>query len=126
MVDDLEEFWKKLTLTKEEDDDIILGGDSTKATKALGENCLVMQILTQRSINIEALRNTMRMAWKMNKGVHISDIDKDLFLVEFGDKKDKQKIMDMCPWSYEKNLVLLQVFDGDVALKDIKLQWCPF
>ena len=68
----------------------------------------------------------MRMAWKMNKGVHISDIDEDLFLVEFGDKKDKQKIMDMCPWSYEKNLVLLQVFDGDVALKDIKLQCCPF
>ena len=62
----------------------------------------------------------------MNKGVHISDIDEDLFLVEFGDKRDKQKIMDMCPWSYEKNLVLLQVFDEDVALKDIKLQCCPF
>ena len=29
--------------------------------------------------------------------------------------------MDMCPWSYEKNLVLLQDFDGDVAPKDIKL-----
>nr|POE81187.1 hypothetical protein CFP56_30377 [Quercus suber] len=34
--------------------------------------------------------------------------------------------MDTCPWSYEKTLVLLQDFDRDVALKDIKLQWCSF
>lgn len=63
----------------------------------------------------------MRMACKTNKGVHISNIDEDLFLVEFGDKKDKQRIMDMCPWSYDKNLVLLQDFNGDVAPKDFKL-----
>ena len=91
MADDLKEFWKKLTLTEEENDDIVLGGNSTKAAKALGEKCHVMQILTQKSINIEALRKTIRMAWKTNKGVHISDINEDFFFVEFGDKKDKQK-----------------------------------
>ncbi|KAL0011377.1 hypothetical protein SO802_006485, partial [Lithocarpus litseifolius] len=106
-----------------EDEGIVLGGDSTKAAKELGENCLVMQILTQRSINIEALRKTMRVAWKPNKSVRISDIEEDLFLVEFGDKKDKQKVLDMCPWNYEKNLVLLQDFDGDVAPKELKLRW---
>lgn len=47
MVEELEDFWKKLTLTKEEDDDIVLGNDSTKAAKELRENCLVMQILTE-------------------------------------------------------------------------------
>lgn len=80
-----------------------------------------MQILTQRSINIEALKKTIRMVWKPNKGVLISDIEEDLFLIEFGYKRDKQKVLDMSPWSYKKNLVLLQDFDGDVVLKDIKL-----
>lgn len=47
MVEELEDFWKKLTLTKEEDDDIVLGNDSTKAAKELRENCLVMQILIE-------------------------------------------------------------------------------
>lgn len=75
MVEELEDFWKKLIFTQEEDDNIVLGSDRTKAAKELG---------------------------------------------------DKQKVMDMCPWSYEKNLVLLQDFDSDVAPKDIKLQWCPF
>ena len=43
----------------------------------------------------------MRMIWKPNKGVLISDVEEDLFLVEFGDKRDKQKVLDMSPWSYE-------------------------
>ena len=68
----------------------------------------------------------MRMIWKPNKGVLISDVEEDLFLVEFGDKRDKQKVLDMSPWSYEKNLVLLQDFDGDAVPKDINLIWSPF
>ncbi|KAK9993926.1 hypothetical protein SO802_023629 [Lithocarpus litseifolius] len=99
MAEELEEIWKKLTITEEEDDGIYLGNDSTYAAQELGKNCLIMQILTQRSINIEALRKTLRMVWKPNKGVQISDIEDDLFSVEFGDKRDKQKVLDMCPWS---------------------------
>ena len=44
----------------------------------------------------------MRMLWKPNKGVQISEVDDELFLVEFSDGKDKKKVLDMCPWSYEK------------------------
>ena len=126
MADELEEIWKKLTITEEENEGISLGSDSTHTAQELGKNCLLMQILTQRSINIEALRKTMRMIWKPNKGVLISDVEEDLFLVEFGDKRDKQKVLDMSPWSYEKNLVLLQDFDGDAVPKDINLIWSPF
>ena len=50
MADELEDFRKKLTLTEEEEKGIVLGGDSTKAAKELGENCLVMQILTQTKV----------------------------------------------------------------------------
>ena len=44
----------------------------------------------------------MRMLWKPNKGVQIFEIDEDLFLVEFGDGKDKKRVIEMYPWSYEK------------------------
>ena len=61
MAEELEELWKKLTFTEEEDEGINLGGESTKIAREIGKNCLVMKILTQRSINLEALRKTMRM-----------------------------------------------------------------
>ena len=59
----------------------------------------MMKILSQRSINVDALRKNLRMLWKPNKGVQILELEEELFLVEFGDEKDKKKMLDMCPWS---------------------------
>ena len=58
--------------------------------KEVGKCCALMKILTQRCISLDALRKNMRMLWKPNKGVQISD--EDLFLVEFGDGKDKKRM----------------------------------
>lgn len=82
MTEELEQLWKKLSFTEEEDEDIVLGENSTKIAKELVKNFLVMKILTQHSINIEALRKTMRMLWKTNKTVQISEIKEKLFLGE--------------------------------------------
>lgn len=70
-----EEIWKKLTITEEEDEAITLDRGTTQAAREIGKNCLVMKILTQNSINTEALRKTMRLVWKPNKGVRIFDIE---------------------------------------------------
>ena len=47
-----------------------------------------------------------------------------MFLVEFGDGRDKKKkgIMEMCPWSYEKQLILLQDFEGELVPKELVLK----
>ena len=126
MADELEELWKKLTFTEDEGEDIELGSNSKRAAKEIRKNCVVMKILTQRTIIIEALRKNLKMHWKPNKGVQIFEIEEDLFLVEFGDGRDKKKVMEMCPWSYEKQLILMQEFEGEMVPKEIKLQWVPF
>nr|POE91081.1 hypothetical protein CFP56_14533 [Quercus suber] len=126
MVKKLKEIWQWLTVTEEEDDGITLGRDSAKIAKELGKNCVIMKILTQRCINIEALKKNTRMLWKPNKGMQISEIEDNLFLVEFGDSRDKKKIMEMRPWSYEKQLILLQDFEREMIPKDITMKWSPF
>ena len=82
---------------EEEDEGIKLGSISTKAVKEIGKNCDIMKIMTHRSISLDALRKNLRMLWKTNKGVNIFELETDLFLVEFGDRKDKKKVFDMCP-----------------------------
>lgn len=94
-------------LTEEEDEKIVLGSNSTKAAKEVGRCCLVMKILSRRSIGIDILRKNLRMVWKPNKGVQILKIDDKMFMVEFGDEKDKKKVLELCPWSYDKQLILL-------------------
>ena len=76
--------------------------------------------------NVDALRKNLRMLWKPNKGVQISELEEDLYLVEFGDEKDKRKVLDMCPWSYEKQLVLIQEFEGRLTPKEIEVKWAQF
>lgn len=126
MAEELEKMWSKLSFTKEEDEGIELGSNCTKAARAVGRNCVVMKVLTSRSVSLDALRTNMKVLWKPNKGVQISEIEDDLFLVEFGDGKDKQKILDMCPWCFEKQLVLMQEFEGELVPKDIVMKWAPF
>ena len=46
-VAELEELWKKLTFIEEEDEDIVLGSNSTRVAKEVGKNCIVMKVLTQ-------------------------------------------------------------------------------
>ena len=126
MAEELEELWKKLTFTEEEDVGIVLDSSSTKVAKEVGKCCVMMKILTQRCISLDDLRKNMRMMWKPNKGVQIFEIDEDLFLVEFEDGKDKKRVIEMCPWSYEKQLVLIQDFEGELTPKEIDIRWAPF
>ncbi|KAL0000561.1 hypothetical protein SO802_014342 [Lithocarpus litseifolius] len=126
MDEELEELWKKLSFTEEKDKGIELGSGSTKAAKERGKNCAVLKVLTQRSISVDALRKNMRMMWKVNKGVQISEIEEDLFLVEFGDGRDKKKVLNMCPWSNKKQLVLIQDFEVELAPREIDLKRSPF
>ena len=115
MEDELEELWKKLTFTEEEDTGIELDSRSTSAAMKVGKYYAVMKILSQRSINIDALRKNLRMLWKPNKGVQISEM-----------RRTKKKVLDMCPWSYEKQLVLIQEFEGKLTSKEIEIKWVPF
>ena len=102
MAEEIETQWQRLTLTEEEDQNIILGSSSTKAAKEIGKNCLVMKILSRKSIMLDALRKNLRMLWKPSKGVQIMEIEDEMYMVEFGDGKDKKKVMEMSPWSYDK------------------------
>nr|POE95151.1 hypothetical protein CFP56_25269 [Quercus suber] len=126
MVEELEVLWQKLSFTEEEDEGIELDTNSTKAAMELGKNCVVMKIVTHKSIIIKAMRKNVRMLWKPNKGVQISVVEEDMFLVEFEDGKDKKKVLDMWPWSNEKQLILMQEFEGKLTLKEIEMNWSPF
>lgn len=126
MEEELESLWRKLSFTEEEDENVVLGSNSTKAARELDRNCLVMKVLSHRSIVLDALRKNLRMVWKPNKGIQILENEGEMFRVEFGDERDKKKVLEMCPWSYNKQLILLQDFEGEQMSKEIFLKWSPF
>ena len=79
------------------------------------------EVLSHNSINIDALRKNLRMIWKPQKSIQINEVKDELYIVEFRDGQDKQRIMEMCPWTYEKYLILLREFESEQVQKDISL-----
>nr|POF01474.1 hypothetical protein CFP56_59815 [Quercus suber] len=126
MAEELEAMWSKLSVTEEEGEGIDLGSNSTRAAKEVGKNCVIMKIMTLKSTSLDTLRKNLRMLWKTNKWVNFSELEAELFLVEFGDGKDKKKVLNMSPWSFEKQLVILQEFEGEQTPKEMELKWSPF
>nr|POF10697.1 hypothetical protein CFP56_59499 [Quercus suber] len=74
MADELERLWSKLSFTEEEDEGIKLDFNCTRVAREIRKNCVLMKILAHKSISTEALRKNMRMLWKPNKGVQISEV----------------------------------------------------
>ena len=107
MVEELETLWQKLKVTDEEEVSILLGGECTRAANERGRNCLFMKVMSRKGIMLDTLRKNIRMLWKPNKSLQLSVIEEELFLVEFEDERDKKRVMDMRPWHYEKQLMLL-------------------
>ena len=40
--------------------------------------------------------------------------------------KIKKKILDMSPWNFEKQLVIIQEFEGELTPMEMELKWSPF
>ena len=85
-----------------------------------------MKVLSQRSITLDALQKNLRMVWKPNKSMQIPKLEDELYMVKFRVEKDKKKILEMRPWSYDKELIILQEFEGDQMPKEMALKWSPF
>nr|POF01908.1 hypothetical protein CFP56_41925 [Quercus suber] len=126
MTKELEVLWQKLKVTEEKKESVNLGRECTRAAKERGKNCLVMKVLSRRGVFVDALRKNVRMLWKPNKSIKILVIEEEMFLVEFDDKRDKRRVIEMSPWHYEKQLILLQEFDRDQDTKDIVFRCSPF
>lgn len=127
MAEELEMLWSKLSFTKEQGEGVELGSSNTRAAKEVDQNCAIMKIMTLRSISLDSLRKNLRLMWKTNKWVNFSELEAELFLVEFGDGKDKKKkVLDMSPWSFEKQLMIIQEFEGEQTPKEMELKWSPF
>ena len=61
-----------------------------------------------------------------NKGIQINEVEGEIYLVEFGDGRDKKRVLEMCPWTYEKYLILLRELEGKQVPKEISLWQSPF
>lgn len=96
-----------LGIEEEENEGFILEGDIDEEVNKY-ELCLVGRLLTEKSINVRAMKSKIADVWRPSMGLTIKEIDQGLFLFQFYRKEDKQWVQNGGPWSFDNAMLALE------------------
>jgi hypothetical protein len=119
------DVWKEMNLSKEEE-----GGVVWEEEDSYGEDVfcrtLAAKLWTDLPFNIRAFKQTMIQAWRLKNQVEVEDLKKNLFLFRFASKKDADKVLNTGPWSFDRNLLILNRVSGEEQPADLEMNKVSF
>ncbi|XP_021321392.1 uncharacterized protein LOC8058002 [Sorghum bicolor] len=117
------ELFRNLKLTEDEVAILEFSDDEDSDTMAPTEWTLVGKVLSPAPVHVTTVRSAMRPAWGNPIGLKfraIGEKEDNLFVVEFGSARDKERVLGGSPWMVGKYSVLLQEYDEKLCAADIK------
>ena len=73
-----------------------------------------------KEFNKEAFKSTDQKLWKGPHRITIKDVGNNLFLAVFVTKEHMMDVLDGSTWCFDKRLVLLKQFEGDLSPGNVK------
>ena len=113
--------WENLTLSEKEQVDFILPEDHRK-----GEFMIAAKFLTSRFLQMEAVARTFKQLWRTNKGFRIRNQGNNTVLFIFESLDEVDKILRSQLWSFDKHLIVMQRYSGEVPVQEIRFTKTPF
>ena len=101
------EVLSNLSLTKEEKEEISI---KSRCKLDLLEECslnLFDRLLAGRNQDLRALKNTLRMTWKMGSDIKIVDVGNNILQFRFRSEYQIKWVEQNGPWNFNNNLLLL-------------------
>lgn len=120
-MDNLTKAWSCLTLSDQEGTNLQLTEE-----EAASEFTIAAKFLTKRALNIEAIAKMFNPIWRSRNGFKVKKEDDHIVLITFDNKEEMDKIIKTEPWSFDKHLVVLQRYDKDIDLVDMKFNMTNF
>lgn len=117
---------QNLQLTKVEEEDTLIANMSRPD---LIEECslnLFGHLLTERHQNLQALKNTLRVAWKMGSDLRIIEVGNNILQFKFNSMFQLEWVERSGPWNFENNLLLLCRWKKGMTLTNILFSHSPF
>lgn len=89
----LEEKLLGLNLTEEEEEIVVCDDEDDDVVMEQIQHCLVRKMFTTKPFGVEAMKNTMRSAWRPTKGLVVREIENNLFIFQFLALVDKMRVL---------------------------------
>ena len=68
-------------------------------------------------------RSTIHKLWQGSHGVTIKEVGNNLSLAIFTSEEDMMKVLDRSPWSFDRRLILMKQFNGDLSPGNVSFHY---
>lgn len=76
--------------------------------------CVVGRFISEGKVDFMAMQHTMAALWKPGRGVYMKELDSNLYLFQFYREIDVKRVMEGCPWSFNRRaLVMARLKEGE-------------
>ena len=113
MVESRDQMGKKAIRTKGEKEGIAITEDDVGEIRAQGEYCSIGRIWAEKKkINKEAFKTVLSQIWHAEGCVPLKEMQENLWFIEFSERQIKEGVMVGRPWSFERQILTLNEFNG--------------
>ncbi|KAL0296742.1 UNVERIFIED_CONTAM: hypothetical protein Sradi_6726300 [Sesamum radiatum] len=115
-----------LSLTESEDAGVVIMSSLWYSDSDSYDLYLVGRILSSWVFHADTLKSTLLLAFNPVRGMDLKSLEGNRFLQKFNHIMDRNRVLDGCPWSFEKNLLVLNSIALNENPQDVNLDWAEF
>ncbi|KAK4430657.1 hypothetical protein Salat_1366400 [Sesamum alatum] len=123
---DLHRLGKALSLTDKEESGAVIPLGLWQNDDEQKGFFMVGRILSQKGFHPNALCTTLQAAFNPVKGMVFKTLPQQRFLLKFFHQIDFQRVVEGCPWAFDKNLLVLKAISAEENPMNVNLDWCDF
>nr|XP_017245464.1 PREDICTED: uncharacterized protein LOC108217127 [Daucus carota subsp. sativus] len=102
---DLDKLMEDLDITNEEEEELVFD-EEFEETGNRFELCVVGRFLTEKSLNVRAMKSKLADIWRPAMGISIKTLTAGLYLFQFFHKDDMQWMMNNGPWTFDNAILV--------------------
>ncbi|KAK1663576.1 hypothetical protein QYE76_051735 [Lolium multiflorum] len=121
----VEGMMKGLRLSEAERSGVKIGGRRGEGKGVLAESQAIGKLMAEKPAYEEAMENALGPLWCPMKGIDCKDLGDNLFLFTFHQAGGKKKAVDGGPWTFDKQLLVLEEYDPSKNLDDYAFTHIP-
>lgn len=119
-------FERQLDLTDRERVGVVIGRSAVSDSFVGFPYSLVAKVFSQQEVHRDNFLKTFTSLWKGSDEVSIKEIASNRFWVRFVCDRDRQRVLDMEPWSFRRSMVLLATVSEEDCIHTMQLTHCNF
>lgn len=102
--------WPNHSLLEEECEEVEIFKEEVHIVATRGQLCIVGKLVVDRYVSKETIKNALLKWWKPLGSIFFKVLGENLFLIEFENSRDKEKVLEGRPWVFEGALFLVKDF----------------